>query len=123
MSGTWKFGAPYALQSNGLTLPQIVDSVLRGTQRARNQYGIQTGLILCAMRQMPVEEALQTARLVVEYKNRGVVGFDLAGKERDNPAKDHKEAFHLILKNNINCTIHAGEAYGARSISHAVHIC
>jgi adenosine deaminase len=57
----------------------------------------------------------------VAYKNRGVIGFDLAGAEASFPAKDHKDAFQLILKNNVNCTAHAGEAFGPESISQAIH--
>ena len=63
------------------------------------------------------------AELAVAYKNRGVVCFDLAGAEYDYPAKHHREAFQLIRNNNINCTIHAGEAYGPESIKQAIHVC
>jgi adenosine deaminase len=63
------------------------------------------------------------AELATAYKNRGVVGFDLAGAEYDHPAKHHREAFKLIRNNNINCTIHAGEAYGPESIHQAIHTC
>jgi hypothetical protein len=63
------------------------------------------------------------AELAVAYKNRGVVGFDLAGAEYDHPAKHHKHAFQLVRDNNINVTIHAGEAYGPESIAQAVHTC
>ena len=52
-----------------------------------------------------------------------LVGFDLAGAEYDHPAKHHREAFALIRNNNINCTIHAGEAYGPESIHQAIHTC
>ncbi len=63
------------------------------------------------------------AELAVAYKSRGVVGFDLAGAENDHPAKHHKKAFQLVRDNNINCTIHAGEAYGPESIAQALHVC
>jgi adenosine deaminase len=63
------------------------------------------------------------AELAVAYKGRGVVGFDLAGAEADNPAKHHLEAFRLVRTNNINTTIHAGEAYGPESIAQALHVC
>src|SRR5690606_37404840 len=57
------------------------------------------------------------------FKNRGVVGFDLAGSEVNNPAKEHQAAFQLILDNNINCTAHAGEAFGPDSVAQAIHKC
>jgi adenosine deaminase len=70
---------------------------------------------------MSPQTSVRLAELCVAYKNRGVVGFDLAGAEANFPAKEHREAFQLILKNNVNCTAHAGEAYGPVSISQALH--
>jgi adenosine deaminase len=35
----------------------------------------------------------------------------------------HREAFQLILDNNINCTAHAGEAFGPDSVAQAIHKC
>jgi adenosine deaminase len=63
------------------------------------------------------------AELAVAYKGRGVVGFDLAGAEADFPAKHHRRAFQLVRDNNINTTIHAGEAYGPESVAQAIHVC
>src|SRR5258708_34921129 len=67
--------------------------------------------------------SLWMAGLGVVFKDRGVVAFDLAGAEYNYPAKDHKQAFQLILDNNVNCTAHAGEAYRPESIAHAIHYC
>ncbi len=80
-------------------------------------------MILCGIRNISPESSLEMAELAVAYKGRGVVGFDLAGAEYDHPAKHHKEAFQLVRQNNINCTIHAGEAYGPESIAQALHVC
>jgi adenosine deaminase len=52
-----------------------------------------------------------------------VVAFDLAGQEKDYPAKKHREAFYRVLNNNLNVTVHAGEAFDVRSIHQAVHYC
>jgi adenosine deaminase len=52
-----------------------------------------------------------------------VVGFDLAGAERDYPAKAHRKAFDHVLKHHVNVTVHAGEAFGPASISQALHYC
>lgn len=115
--------APMLHQVNGLRLTQIVEAVLRGLRLAKREFGIRYGVILCGIRSMSVENSLRMAELAVAYKNRGVVGFDLAGSEVNNPAKEHMVAFQLILDNNINCTAHAGEAYGPDSIAQAIHKC
>ncbi|KIG13066.1 Adenosine deaminase [Enhygromyxa salina] len=107
----------------GLRLTEVVETVLRGLHAAETDHGIESKLILCGIRNISPESSLEMAELVVAYKGRGVVGFDLAGAEYDYPAKDHHEAFSLVRRNNINVTIHAGEAYGPPSIAQALHDC
>jgi len=114
---------PLLHTNNGLSMPQIVKAVLVGLADAERQYDIITGVIICGIRHMSVENSVALAKLTIDFKNRGVVAFDLAGAEYDNPAKHHRDAFHMILNENINCTIHAGEAFGPQSISQALHFC
>jgi adenosine deaminase len=101
----------------------ILESVLEGLRDAERTFGIRSGVIICGIRNMSPTVSLRLAELAVAFKNRGVVGFDLAGNEYNYPAKDHLDAFNLILSNNVNVTIHAGEAYGPESIHQALHYC
>jgi adenosine deaminase len=101
----------------------VVETVLRGLHDAQAEHGIESNLIVCGIRNISPESSLRMAELVIAYKNRGVVGFDLAGAEYDYPPKDHQDAFALVRQNNINVTIHAGEAYGPASIAQALHVC
>ncbi len=105
----------------GLKLTEIVEAVLRGKNKAEKDFDIKIGIIICGMRNFEPDKSLTLAELCVAYKNRGVVGYDLAGAEANFPAKDHKEAFYLIINNNVNTTVHAGEAYGPESIHQALH--
>jgi len=109
--------------NQGLEAEQVVESVVKGMERGRREFGVDSGLIICGLRNIDPPTSLRLARLAVAYKARGVVGFDLAGAELDHPAKDHVEAFYLIRNNNIACTLHAGEAAGAQSIHEAIHYC
>ncbi len=115
--------SPMLHTERGLKLTAVVEAVLEGLDRAAKTYGIRSNVILCGIRNISPEYSYKMAELAVAYKGRGIVGFDLAGAEADNPAKDHREAFHLVRDNNINCTIHAGEAYGPASIAQALHVC
>src|SRR5690606_24186475 len=115
--------APLLHTKRGLKLTAVVEAVLDGLRRARETYGIKSNVIICGIRNISPESSYEMAELAVAYKNRGVVGFDLAGAEAENPPKHHKEAFQLVRDNNINCTIHAGEAYGPESVAQAIHIC
>jgi adenosine deaminase len=115
--------SPMLHTRNGLKLTQVVESVLSGLKDGERRFGVQSGAILCGIRSISADSSLRMAELCVAYKNRGVVAFDLAGAEYNYPAKDHKQAFQLILDNNVNCTAHAGEAYGPESIAQAIHYC
>ncbi|HTJ46568.1 MAG TPA: adenosine deaminase [Kofleriaceae bacterium] len=115
--------APMLHTRTGLRLTQVVEAVLRGLRTAKREFGIRYGLILCGIRSMSAESSMRMAELCVAFKNRGVVGFDLAGSEVNNPAKLHRQAFQLVIDNNINCTAHAGEAFGPDSIAQAIHKC
>jgi adenosine deaminase len=113
--------APVFHTKNGLTHQQVVSAVLRGLERGRKDFGIASGLIICAMRNMDV--SLEMAELAVDFRARGVVGFDLAGEEGGYPPKKHVDAFHYIQRENFNITIHAGEGYGKESIWQAIQYC
>ena len=115
--------APMLHLRQGMRLVAVVEAVLGGLRRAYVDHGIESNVIICGIRNISTESSLEMARLAVAYKNRGVVGFDLAGAEYDHPAKRHKDAFQLIRDNNIACTIHAGEAFGPESIAQALHVC
>jgi len=113
--------SPILHTRKGLNLIRIMDAVLEGLRDARKKYLTRNGVIVCGIRNISPEVSLKLAELTVAYKYRGVLGFDLAGREDQYPAKDHEEAFYLIRNNNINCTVHAGEAYGPGSIKQALH--
>jgi adenosine deaminase len=115
--------APLLHTRKGLSHTRVVEAVLDGLRAAQVDHGITSNVIVCGIRNISPESSLEMAELAVAYKGRGVTGFDLAGAEYDHPAKKHKDSFALIRKNNINITIHAGEAYGPESIEQAIHVC
>ena len=115
--------SPILHTGKGMTMGESVEAVREGLKRGQKDYGVKSGIIVCGIRNISAEVSLKLADLTVRYKNKGVVGFDLAGAEENFPAKDHQEAFYMILNNNINATIHAGEAYGPSSIHQAIHHC
>ena len=115
--------SPILHTEKGMTMGESVEAVRNGLKRGQKDFGVKSGIIVCGIRNISAAASLKLADLTVRYKNKGVVGFDLAGAEENFPAKDHQEAFYMILNNNINATIHAGEAYGPSSIHQAIHHC
>jgi adenosine deaminase len=115
--------SPVLHTRHGLKPTTIVDAVLDGLRHAKRDAGIKSNVIICGIRHMDPQTSVRLAELAVAYKGKGVVGFDLAGAEEGHPARQHRDAIQLIRDNNVNVTIHAGEAYGPDSIAQAVHKC
>jgi adenosine deaminase len=105
----------------GLTPEAVVQAALDGLHRGREKYGVEWGLIVCAMRNHT--DSLEWAEMAIDFRHRGVVGFDLAGEEAGYPPKKHVEAFHAIQRANFCSTLHAGEAFGVASIWQALQLC
>ncbi len=115
--------SPLLHRRRRLPFESIVDAVNAGLADAGRLYQLSTGQILCGIRSLPPRSSFALAELAVAYKGRGVLGFDLAGQEKDYPAKAHRRAFETVLRENVNCTVHAGEAFGPASIKQALHYC
>lgn len=118
--------APELHVEQGLTLHQVVDAVLEGfeqgtRQASRDGHWIRIGVLLTAMR--TATHSKQIAELAVEYRDKGVVGFDIAGAEAGFPPTRHLDAFEYLRRENAHFTIHAGEAFGLPSIWEAIQWC
>jgi adenosine deaminase len=114
--------APILSTKRGLSPRQVVNAIERGLRRGQETFPrTRAHQIICGLRHFEPERAVRMAALAVEYKDRGVLAFDLAGAEKDNPAKRFRDAFYLVRHANLNVTVHAGEAYGPESIHQALH--
>lgn len=118
--------APELHLEKGLDPPEVIDAVLAGFsegQRLAAEAGhrIRVGVLLTAMR--TATHSREIAELAVEYRDRGVVGFDIAGAEAGFPPTRHLDAFEYLRRENAHFTIHAGEAFGLPSIWEAIQWC
>ena len=118
--------APELSTSGGLALDEVVAAVLAGFERgmaAARAAGrpIVVRFICTAMRQYA--RSVEIAELAVRWRDRGCVGFDIAGPEKGFPPTRHLDAFHLVQRENFHSTIHAGESFGLPSIWEALQWC
>lgn len=113
--------APELHVEDGLSLDQVVEAVVDGFADGSADSGIRVGTLVTAMRH--AARSLEIAELAVRHRDRGVVGFDIAGAEAGNPPTRHLDAFQYIQRENFHFTIHAGEAYGPPSIWEAIQYC
>jgi adenosine deaminase len=118
--------APEQHLTAGLSLDQVVEAVRQGFaegEEAMRRQGrpITARQLLTAMRH--AARSREIAELAVANRDRGVVGFDIAGAEAGNPPTRHLDAFEYLSRENAHFTIHAGEAFGLASIWQALQWC
>jgi len=107
----------------GLTLDQVLDAELRGLARGEADFGVTARVINCALRNEPLDHALDVAQASVRYRDRGVVAFDLAGGEAGRLPSIYAPAFDVAVAGRLGITVHAGEAAGPESIADAIDRC
>jgi adenosine deaminase len=104
-----------------LSLHQVIEALLAGLADAEQKYDITCRLIVAALRHDPPRKSVELAHAALDFRGRGVVGFDLAGDEALYPASLHREAFEIARKGGFGITVHAGEAGGASEVEYAVN--
>ena len=118
--------APELHIDQGLSIDDVVDAVLAGFadgEKAARAEGrtITVRCLVTAMRH--AARSLEIARLAIRFRDKGVVGFDIAGAEAGYPPTRHLDAFEYMRNHNGRFTIHAGEAFGLPSIHEAIAFC
>jgi adenosine deaminase len=118
--------APELHIDRGLSFDEIVDAVLAGFaagEKACVAAGrpIMVRCLVTAMRHAAMSREI--AELAIRFRDKGVVGFDIAGAEAGHPPTRHLDAFEYMRDHNARFTIHAGEAFGLPSIHEAIAFC
>jgi len=118
--------APELHVERGLTLGEVVDAVTAGFREGERRaaeagFPIRVGALLTAMRH--AARSMEIAQLSVDYRDKGVVGFDIAGAEAGYPPTRHLDSFEYLQRENAHFTIHAGEGFGLPSIWQAIQWC
>jgi len=118
--------APELHIDRGLSMEDVLEAVLAGFadgEKAVAAAGrtITVRCLVTAMRH--AARSRDIAELAIGFRDRGVVGFDIAGAEQGYPPSRHLDAFEYMRANNARFTIHAGEAFGIPSIHEAIAFC
>ena len=112
--------APLLSENENLSCGQVIEAVIRGMNRGKNEFGVDYDIITCAMRHHSYEENLRMIRTAREYLGNGVCAADLAGAEAIYPMSEFMELFGQAKKLGMPFTIHAGECGNVQNILDSV---
>lgn len=107
---------PLAHTSKGLTLNEVVESLLEGI----NATTLKAKLILCMKRDREFEENKLIIDLAKKYLKKGVAAVDLTGDEIKYPTRGFKELFAYAKDSGVPFVVHAGENGTAKDVDAAI---
>ena len=113
--------APELFQERGLSFEDILDSVMEGFEAGSSGQNLDIKILCTAIKSG--NRSSEIAELAAGYKDKGVVGFDLAGPEDGYFNSSHLEAIETARNAGLRITLHAGEGAGLDSIADALEPC
>jgi adenosine deaminase len=126
--------APLLHINKGLSVDEIIGSVVAGMKRAEQVHGIKGNLVLSIMRHMPTDRIKEVLDAGSAFLGKGVAAFDLAGGEELGFCEKFIPFAAYARDKGYHVTIHAGEQgegqnvfdaismLNAERVGHGIHI-
>ena len=112
--------APLLSETEDMNCAKVIEALLAGLEKGKKDFGIEYGVITCAMRHHSEEENRRMIRTAREYMGYGVCAADLAGAEALYPMSEFMELFQETKKLGMPFTLHAGECGSVQNILDSV---
>ena len=112
--------APLLSETQDMNCNKVIEALLNGLERGKKDFGIEYGVITCAMRHHSEEENARMIRTARAYLGYGVCAADLAGAESLYPMSEFMELFKKTKALGMPFTLHAGECGSVQNILDSV---
>src|SRR3954451_25397309 len=104
-------------------IEHIITAAVRGQDRAKLEYPVKPGLIFCLDRAFPFELNEIIAEKAIAWRDRGVVGVDIAGPESATfRVADYRGLFRRVRQYGLGLTVHTGEAGPVDEVARVVEL-
>ena len=112
--------APLLSETPDMNCNKVIEALLAGLEKGKRDFGVEYGVITCAMRHHSEEENACMLRTAREYLGHGVCAADLAGAESLYPMSEFMELFKKTKALGMPFTLHAGECGNVQNILDSV---
>ena len=99
------FFDPQAHTSRGVAFETIVNGIHQAQVDAAAQLGVESNLIMCFLRDMSAESAMEHLEMSLLFKDR-IIGVGLDSDEKDNPPVKFAEVFAKARAEGYKLTMH-----------------
>ena len=102
------FFDPQTHTDRGVPMASVIGGLARACAQARSELGISADLILCFLRHLSEEAALQTLQDALPYRQH-FIGVGLDSSERGHPPEKFARVFERARALGLHAVAHAGE--------------
>ncbi|GAA0720866.1 adenosine deaminase [Clostridium malenominatum] len=114
--------APLLHIKKGLTVEEVIQSVLLGIKDAEKKHDIKGNLIIGCLRSTSLDNVYHVIESGRKFLQKGVVAIDLCGSEGEGFSKKFIEPIALAREYGYRVTIHAGETGIGKNVLEAVEM-
>lgn len=118
------FNPMFRNRSGERDLDQIILAALRGMERALIEFPqVHAGLIFLLDRRLSVEQNEVILKKAIKYRERGVVGIDIAGPKGEGfKYEDYTSLYNEAQAAGLKTTVHTGEDGTAEEMAHVMSV-
>ncbi|MBP1664283.1 MAG: adenosine deaminase [Bacteroidetes bacterium] len=102
------FADPQTHLSRGVKMETIINGITRAREDAERELGISSYLIICFLRHLDEDSAIETLEEALNYKNE-IIGVGLDSSEVGNHPEKFKRVFARAKEEDFRLVAHAGE--------------
>lgn len=112
--------APVSSVTKDMNVKQVIEALLKGLEKGKQDFGVSYNVITCAMRHYSEEDNYRMIKTAREFLGVGVCAADLAGAEAQYPMAEFVDLFQKVKQLGMPFTLHAGECGNAENITDAL---
>ena len=109
------FFDPQSHTSRGISFSTVISGISKALKKAETELGISFHIIMCFLKHLSEEDAIETFKLALPYKDQ-IFGVGLDSTEMGNPPMKFENVLDMALKEGFIAVSHAGEEGPAENI-------
>ena len=113
------FFDPQTHTRSGVPFEVVASGITRALRDGKAHLGISSGLIMCFLRDLSEQDAIETLKQAIEYKD-DIIAVGLDSSEQDNPPEKFERVFAMARNTGFKTVAHAGEEGPAEYIWGAI---
>lgn len=115
------FFDPQTHTARGIRFETVINGITKALDTAKAELGISSRLIMCFLRHLSEEEALETLEQAIPFKDK-IIAVGLDSSEQGHPPEKFRRVFEKATESGFLTVAHAGEEGPAQNITDAMEM-